>query len=129
MNQDGILADDNLKNMESVKTNGQLGDDDIIIIDSQSDENKDGAKISISDDLFKKHKEPGCKTTDNDVNEETSITDDDSEADSYEFFVRESDNEQASGSEIDAEVCESNNLFQFYGDLLKFCEVLSVLNY
>lgn len=129
MNQDGILVDDNLKNMESVKTNGQLGDDDIIIIDSQSDENKDGAKISISDDLFKEHKEPGCKTTDNDVNEETSITDDDSEADSYEFFARESDNEQASGSEIDAEVCESNDLFQFYGDLLKFCEVLSVLNY
>ncbi|RCV42654.1 hypothetical protein SEVIR_9G232600v4 [Setaria viridis] len=104
MNQDGILPDDKLKNMESVQTNGQLGDDDIIIIDSQSDENKVGAKSSIREDLFKEHKEPVCKTMDNDVNEETSITDDDSEADSFEFFVHESDNEQALGSEKDTEV-------------------------
>ncbi|PUZ38800.1 hypothetical protein GQ55_9G225000 [Panicum hallii var. hallii] len=105
MNKDGILSDGKLKKMESVQPNGQHGDDDIIIIDSQSDENKAGAKTNIRDDLYKEHKEPVCRTVDNNVNdEETSITDDDSEADSYEFFLRESDNEQASASEIDTEV-------------------------
>jgi len=101
MNKDGILSDDELKKMESVQPNGQHGDVDIIIIDSQNDENKAGAKTNIRDDLFKEHKEPVCRTVDNNVNdEETSITDDDSEADSYEFFLRESDNEQASASEV-----------------------------
>jgi len=105
MNKDGILSDDELKKMESVQPNGQHGDVDIIIIDSQNDENKAGAKTNIRDDLFKEHKEPVCRTVDNNVNdEETSITDDDSEADSYEFFLRESDNEQASASEVDTEV-------------------------
>nr|CAB3499476.1 unnamed protein product [Digitaria exilis] len=41
---------------------------------------------------------------DNNVKEETSITDDDSEADSYESFLRESDNEQASAYDEDTEV-------------------------
>nr|CAB3494524.1 unnamed protein product [Digitaria exilis] len=41
---------------------------------------------------------------DNNVKEETSITDDDSEADSYESFLRESDNEQASACDEDTEV-------------------------
>jgi len=116
MNKDGILSDDELKKMESVQPNGQHGDVDIIIIDSQNDENKAGAKTNIRDDLFKEHKEPVCRTVDNNVNdEETSITDDDSEADSYEFFLRESDNEQASASEVDTEVCESNKQFQYLG--------------
>ena len=48
---------------------------------------------------------------DNNANEETSITDDDSEADSYQFSLRESDNEQASASEEGTEVCESYKLF------------------
>jgi len=116
MNKDGILSDDKLKMTESVQPNGQHGDVDIIIIDSQNDENKAGAKTNIRDDLFKEHKEPVCRTVDNNVNdEETSITDDDSEADSYEFFLRESDNEQASASEVDTEVCESNKPFQYLG--------------
>ncbi|OEL21409.1 Protein CHROMATIN REMODELING 20 [Dichanthelium oligosanthes] len=104
MDNDGILSDDKLKKMESVQPNGRLGDDDIIIIDSQSDENKVGAKTNISDGLSKEHKEPVYRTMDNNVNEETSITDDGSEADSYEFFLPESDNEQASASEEDTEV-------------------------
>jgi len=37
MNKDGILSDDELKKMESVQPNGQHGDVDIIIIDSQND--------------------------------------------------------------------------------------------
>jgi len=117
MNKDGILSDDKLKMTESVQPNGQHGDD-IIVIDSQSDENKAGAKTNIRDDLFKEHKEPVCRsrTVDNNVNdEETSIADDDSEADSNEFFLCESDNEQASASEVDTEVCESNKPFQYLG--------------
>ena len=116
MNKDGILSDDELKKMESVQPNGQHGDD-IIVIDSQSDENKAGAKTNIRDDLFKEHKEPVCRsrTVDNNVNdEETSIADDDSEADSNEFFLCESDNEQASASEVDTEVCGSNKLLNYF---------------
>ena len=116
MNKDGILSDDKLKMKESVQPNGQHGDD-IIVIDSQSDENKAGAKTNIRDDLFKEHKEPVCRsrTVDNNVNdEETSIADDDSEADSNEFFLCESDNEQASASEVDTEVCGSNKLLNYF---------------
>lgn len=111
MNKDGILSD-KLKKMESVQPNGHLGDDDIIIIDSQSEEHKVGAKTNIRDDLYEEHKEP---VMDNNVKEETSITDDDSEADSYESFLRESDNEQASAYDEDTEVCESNTPFQYLG--------------
>ncbi|XP_066370876.1 protein CHROMATIN REMODELING 20-like isoform X2 [Miscanthus floridulus] len=102
MNKDGILSDDKMARMESFQPNGQLVD--IIIIDSQSDENKIGVETSIRDSSLKEHKEPPCTTMDNNANEETSITDDDSEADSYEFSLRESDNEQASASEEGTEV-------------------------
>lgn len=123
MNEDGILSD-KLKKMESVKRNGQLGDDDIIIIDSQSDDHKVGAKTYIRDDLYEEHKEP---VMDNNVNKETSITDDNSEADSYESFLPESDNEQASAYDEDTEVCESNTLtisWVAYLSFLKCCWVL-----
>ncbi|CAN6293341.1 unnamed protein product [Urochloa humidicola] len=103
MDKDGVLSDDKLKKMESVQPNGQLGNDDIIIIDSQSDEYKVEAKTNTGD-LFEEHNEPVSRTMDNNVNEETSSTDEDSDADSYEFFLRESDNEQASASEEDTEV-------------------------
>ncbi|KAJ1295322.1 hypothetical protein BS78_01G215300 [Paspalum vaginatum] len=104
MNNDGMLSDEKLRKMESVQPNGQLGDDDIIVIDSQSDENKVGAETNITDCLIEEHKEPVCGTMDNNANEEQSITDDDSEADSYESFLHESDNEQTSAHEEDAEV-------------------------
>jgi transcriptional regulator ATRX len=109
MDKDGILSDENLAKMESAQPNGQRVD--IIIIDSQSDENKIGVETSIRESSLKEHKEPPRTTVDNNVNEETSTTDDDSEANSYEFFVRESDNEQASASEEGTEVCESYKLF------------------
>lgn len=109
MNKDGILSDDKLAKMESVQPNGQQVD--IIIIDSQSDENKIGVETSIRDSSLKEDKEPPCTTMDNNTNEETSITDDDSEADSYELSLQESDNEQASASEEGTEVCESCKLF------------------
>lgn len=102
MDKDGILSDENLAKMESAQPNGQRVD--IIIIDSQSDENKIGVETSIRESSLKEHKEPPRTTVDNNVNEETSTTDDDSEANSYEFFVRESDNEQASASEEGTEV-------------------------
>jgi len=111
MNKDGILSDDKMARMEYVQPNGQLVD--IIIIDSQSDENKIGVETSIRDSSLKEHKEPPCTTMDNNANEETSITDDDSEANSYEFSLRESDNEQASASEEGTEVCESYKLFRY----------------
>ncbi|CAN6288056.1 unnamed protein product [Urochloa humidicola] len=104
MDKDGILSDDKLKRMKSVQPNGQLGDEDIIVIDSQSDENRVGAKTNTRDDLFKEHEDPVSRTMDNNVNEETSITDDDSDADSYEFILHESDDEQASAIEEDSEV-------------------------
>jgi len=104
MNKDGILSDDKMAKMESVQPNGQLVD--IIIIDSQSDENKIGVdtSTSIGDSSLKEYKEPPCTTMDNNANEETSITDDDTESDSYESSLRESDNEQASASVEGTEV-------------------------
>ncbi|XP_062205430.1 protein CHROMATIN REMODELING 20 [Phragmites australis] len=104
MDKNGILSDGKLKKMESVPPNGQLEDDDVMITESEWDETKAGAKSSIRDGLFKEHKEPECGTMYDGVHEEVSITDDVSETDSYEFFLRESDNEPASASEEDIEV-------------------------
>ncbi|GJN20779.1 hypothetical protein PR202_gb08197 [Eleusine coracana subsp. coracana] len=98
MDKNGILSDDKIKNVQPVQANGQLGDEDVIIIDAESDENKVGAK---SDGLFKEH---SSGTMDDGLHEEASVSDDDSEIDSYESFLHESDNEQASASEEDIEV-------------------------
>ncbi|GJM84713.1 hypothetical protein PR202_ga00410 [Eleusine coracana subsp. coracana] len=98
MDKNGIVSDDKIKNVQPVQANGQLGDEDVIIIDAESDENKVGAK---SDGLSKEH---SSGTMDDGLHEEASVSDDDSEIDSYESFLHESDNEQASASEEDIEV-------------------------
>ncbi|KAL6641027.1 hypothetical protein ACP70R_019208 [Stipagrostis hirtigluma subsp. patula] len=100
MDKNGLLSDDKLKKAEYVEPNGQLQDDDIIIIDSQKDENSVGAKTNATDGHIK---ESECGTMDNGVDEAASATDDDS-VDSYDSSLHESDSEQASASEEDIEV-------------------------
>ncbi|TVU30471.1 hypothetical protein EJB05_22097, partial [Eragrostis curvula] len=105
MDKNRISSDEKLKSMKSVQSNGQLrDDDDVIIIEAEWDKTKFGTK---TDGLVKEHKDPGHGTmddVDDGVHEEASVSDDDSEVDSYEFFLRESDNEEASASEEDIEV-------------------------
>jgi hypothetical protein len=105
MDKNGISSDDKLKDVHIVQPNGQLGDEDAIIIDNERVENKVTAK---SDGHFQDHNEPGCGTMDDGVHEEASVSDDDSEVSSYEDYLHESDYEQASASEEDIEVCEHN---------------------
>lgn len=90
-----------LEKMEPVHSNGQPGDD-VIIIESEGDGNKVGVQTSIREGALEDHNEHKCGNTDSTVlEEESTSTDDDSDSDLYGFYLRESENEQT--SESDAE--------------------------
>jgi hypothetical protein len=101
-----------LEKMEPIHSNGQPGDD-VIIIESEGDGNKVGVQTSIREGALEDHNEHKCGNTDTTVlEEESTSTDDDSDSDLYGFYLRESENEQTSESdaEKDTEVCAFNYL-------------------
>jgi hypothetical protein len=96
--------------MGAVHSNGQPGDD-VIITESEGDENKVGVETSIREGGLEEHTKHKCGKTDSTVlEEESTSTDADSDSDLYGFYLRESENEQTSESdaEKDIEVCASN---------------------
>ncbi|KAL6842436.1 hypothetical protein ACP4OV_027863 [Aristida adscensionis] len=100
MDMNGLESDEKLKKEESVQPNGQL-EDDIIIVDPEKNGDTVGAETNIRDVLLKN---PKCGTMDNGVHEEASVTDYDSETNSDELSLDESDSAQASASEEEIEV-------------------------
>uniref|UniRef100_A0A0D9XKB5 Transcriptional regulator ATRX n=1 Tax=Leersia perrieri TaxID=77586 RepID=A0A0D9XKB5_9ORYZ len=97
MDDNKKLSDDKSKSMEPVHSNGQAGENEIIIIEHESDENK--SEVDTRHGVCEAHKVNGYGTTENGSHEEASSTDDDSESDSYEYLLRESDNERTSESD------------------------------
>ena len=107
-------SDAELEKMEAVHASGLPPGDDIVIIESEGDENKAGVETNIREDAFEEQKKHTCEKTDTGVlEEEPTSNDDDSDSDLYGFFLRDSEDEQASESdaEKDIEVCASNYLF------------------
>ncbi|XP_037405485.1 protein CHROMATIN REMODELING 20-like isoform X1 [Triticum dicoccoides] len=100
MDVNGKLSDGDLNKTEALHSNGQPVDD-VIIIESEGDENKVVVETNIIEGPFEEHKEHRCGKTDNSVHEEASTsTDDDSDSDLY-GFLRESENEQTSESDVE----------------------------
>uniref|UniRef100_A0A452YC99 Uncharacterized protein n=1 Tax=Aegilops tauschii subsp. strangulata TaxID=200361 RepID=A0A452YC99_AEGTS len=123
MDVNGKLSDGDLKKTEALHSNGQPVDD-VIIIESEGDENKVVVETNIIEGPFEEHKEHRCDKTDNSAHEEASMSsDDDSDSDLY-GFLRESENEQTSESDVeetDIEVCASNYVLKsMAGQLLTF---------
>uniref|UniRef100_A0A452YC77 Uncharacterized protein n=1 Tax=Aegilops tauschii subsp. strangulata TaxID=200361 RepID=A0A452YC77_AEGTS len=100
MDVNGKLSDGDLKKTEALHSNGQPVDD-VIIIESEGDENKVVVETNIIEGPFEEHKEHRCDKTDNSAHEEASMSsDDDSDSDLY-GFLRESENEQTSESDVE----------------------------
>lgn len=123
MDVNGKLSDDDLKKMEAARSNGQPVDD-ILIIESERDDNEAVVETNTVEGPFEEHKERKCDKMDNSVHEEASTsTDDDSDSDMY-GFLHESENEQTSESDVeekDIEVCASNYVLKsMAGQLLTF---------
>ncbi len=108
MDENRKLSDDMSKKMEPIHSNGEAGEDKTIIIEPESDANKLEVETDARHGICEAHKVHEYGTMENDLHEEASTTDDDSENDSYEYLLRESDNEQTSESDAgegDNEVC------------------------
>ncbi|KAF0929785.1 hypothetical protein E2562_025924 [Oryza meyeriana var. granulata] len=99
MDETRKLSDDKSKRMEPIHSNGQAGEDKIIIVEHETDANKFEVETDTGHGVCEEHNVNGYGATENGMHEETSTTDDDSESDSYEHLLREPDNEQTSESD------------------------------
>ncbi|KAL5224296.1 hypothetical protein ABZP36_010935 [Zizania latifolia] len=101
MDENRKLSDEESKKMEPFHSNGQPGEDEIVTVEPQSDVKKFGVETGINDGVCEAHKVHEYGTAENGLHEEPFTTDDDSEVSSYEYLLRESDNEQTSVSGAD----------------------------
>lgn len=100
MDVNGKLSDVDLKKMDAVHSNGQPVDD-ILILESEGDENELVVETNTIEGPFEEHKEHKSEKMDDSVHEEGSTsTDDDSDSDLY-GYLRESENEQTSESDVE----------------------------
>uniref|UniRef100_A0A0E0M8C6 ATP-dependent helicase ATRX n=1 Tax=Oryza punctata TaxID=4537 RepID=A0A0E0M8C6_ORYPU len=99
MNENRKLSDGMSKKMEPIHSNGEAGEDKTKIIETESDANKLEVETDTRDGICEAHKVHEYVTMGNGLHEEESTTDDDSENDSYEYLLRELDNEQTSDSD------------------------------